>query len=76
MSRLEGHATILALTIIPALEGGYHVIQQKPLLECLGMTALSVALTLWTLRRKNSLLPFLGHLIIEVELVAYLFFSQ
>jgi hypothetical protein len=74
-ARLERYGVGLALSIIPALEGLYHVIQQKPLLECLGMVGLSIILTAWTMCRRNSLLPFLGHLLIEIELILYLFFS-
>ena len=66
----------VALLVIPLYEALYHVIQQKPALECLGMGALSLVLTWWTLRRRNSLLPFLGHLAIEVELLVYQLFAS
>lgn len=63
------------LIVAPLLEGLYHVFQQKPVLECLGMVVFSLALCSWAIRRKNALLPFLGHLIIELELIGFLFFS-
>ncbi|MDX9975127.1 MAG: hypothetical protein RBU21_19225 [FCB group bacterium] len=52
---------------IPLIEGVYHL--QKDPLEMLGMVALSLVLTRWALVRKNTLLPFLAHLAIEVELL-------
>lgn len=58
--------------LVPISEGLYHL--QKPALEALGMVALSVVLTQWALRRKNILLPFLVHFIIEIELAAFLLF--
>jgi hypothetical protein len=75
LARVECCGPKIALILIPFLEGSYHVIQQKPALESLGMVALSVILTAWTLRRRNSLLPFLGHVLIEIELIIYLFFA-
>ncbi len=65
---------IAVLVIVPAIEVLYHVIQEKPMLESLGMGGLSLLMCAWTLSRRNSLLPFLGHLAIEVELIAYLYF--
>ncbi len=56
--------------LLPLFEGVYHL--QKPMLEMLGMVLFSIAMTQWTLRRRNILLPFLCHLIIEAELVIYL----
>ncbi|MCC6698615.1 MAG: CPBP family intramembrane metalloprotease [Candidatus Hydrogenedentes bacterium] len=56
--------------IVPVSEGAYHL--QKHWAEMLLMVAFSVALTWWTVRRKNALLPFLAHLIIEVELIAFM----
>jgi hypothetical protein len=55
--------------LIPISEGAYHL--QKPLLEAGGMVALSVILTLWALQRRNTLLPFVVHLSIELELLAF-----
>ncbi len=56
--------------IIPVFEGAYHL--QKPMIEALGMVAFSAILTPWALRRRNVLLPFLAHLAIELELIAFL----
>ncbi len=56
--------------LVPVSEVAYHL--QKHPLEAVGMGALSVVLTLWTLKRRNFLLPFLVHLIIEIELVLFL----
>lgn len=56
--------------LVPFSEGVYHL--QKPLLEAAGMVVFSIILTQWTMRRKNVLLPFLAHLIIEMELVVFL----
>lgn len=56
--------------IVPVSEGLYHL--QKAPLEALGMVALSVVLTLWTRKRQNILFPFLVHLAIELELLAFL----
>ena len=38
------------------------------------MVAFSVILTAWALRRRNTLLPFLAHLAIEVELVLFMLY--
>jgi membrane protease YdiL (CAAX protease family) len=56
--------------LVPFSEGVYHL--QKPALEALGMVVFSIILTQWAIRRKNVLLPFLAHLIIEVELILFL----
>ncbi|HPO14687.1 MAG TPA: hypothetical protein PLI09_14700 [Candidatus Hydrogenedentes bacterium] len=58
--------------LVPVFEGVYHL--QKPLLEALGMAAISIILTQWTLRRRNVMLPFIVHLIIEIELLVFLLF--
>lgn len=56
--------------IVPFFEFVYHL--QKPLIEAFGMAAFSAILTPWALRRRNVLLPFLAHLAIELELIAFL----
>lgn len=58
--------------LIPFFEGVYHL--QKPLIEAAGMVIFSVIVTQWTVRRRNCLLPFLAHLIIELELILFLIF--
>ena len=57
---------------VPLAETLYHL--QKPGLEVLGMAAFSLILTPWAIRRKNVLLPFLAHFIIEVELILFMRF--
>ena len=56
--------------LIPVYEGVYHL--QKPLLEAAGMVAFSLALTYWALNRRNALLPFLAHLMVELSLIIFL----
>jgi membrane protease YdiL (CAAX protease family) len=60
--------------IVPLFEGVYHL--QKPLIEALGMAALSLVLTGWARKRNNVLLPFLVHLAIELELLAFLLLAS
>jgi len=64
------------LIVVPLFEAGYHVVQGKPALECLGMGLLSLVFCWWVVRRRNALLPFLAHLAIEIELVLFLFFAE
>ncbi len=56
--------------IIPVSETIYHL--QKPWPETLAMLAFSLALTPWAIARRNALLPFTAHLIIELELIVFL----
>ena len=56
--------------IVPLSEGVYHL--QKHWTEMLVMVAFSLALTWWTIQRRNALLPFLAHLVVELELVAFM----
>ena len=58
--------------VVPAIEGVYHL--QKPLLEAGGMVAFSLVFTPWVRERRNVLLPFFAHLVIEVELLLFLLF--
>ncbi len=58
--------------LVPFSEGVYHL--QKPPLEALGMVVLSLVLTQWALRRRNVMLPFMVHFIIEIELLVFLLF--
>ncbi|MFA6245079.1 MAG: CPBP family glutamic-type intramembrane protease [Candidatus Hydrogenedentales bacterium] len=53
--------------VVPLSEGLFHL--QKHPLEMVGMVAISLVLTFWAARRRNMMLPFLAHLIVEVELV-------
>lgn len=56
--------------IVPFSEGVYHL--QKAWVEMAAMVAVSAVFTVWALRRKNALLPFLAHLIVEVELILFM----
>ncbi len=56
--------------IVPFSEGVYHL--QKAPLEMTAMVVFSLVLTSWALRRRNALLPFLAHLMVEVELVLFM----
>ncbi|MCL4694164.1 MAG: CPBP family intramembrane metalloprotease, partial [Candidatus Hydrogenedentes bacterium] len=56
--------------IVPFSEGVYHL--QKAPIEAAGMVVFSLVLTAWALRRRNALLPFLAHLLVEIELVLFL----
>lgn len=66
---------IAVLVLVPLIEALYHVVQEKPVLESIGMGGLSILLCAWTLSRRNALLPFLGHLAIEIELIVFLYFN-
>lgn len=59
--------------LIPVYEGLYHL--QKPPLEMLGMVVFSLVLTSWAIRRQNVLLPFIAHLLIELDLLAFLMYA-
>lgn len=67
---------IAVLVTVPTIEALYHLIQAKPFLECIGMGLLSLAFSAWVIRRRNAMLPFLGHLAIEIELILFLFFAD
>ena len=58
--------------LVPIFETAYHL--QKAGLEAAAMLVFSIILTRWTLRRNNVLLPFLAHLIVEIELILFLLF--
>ena len=55
--------------LIPLFEGAYHL--QKPVLEAGGMVLISLVVTSWARTRRNALLPFLAHLVIELELLLF-----
>lgn len=56
--------------LVPLSEGAYHL--QKAPLEAAAMFVFSLILTAWALRRRNALLPFLAHLVIEIEVVLFM----
>ena len=55
------------------IEGLYHL--QKALPEMGGMVVFSLIVTPWSMRRRNLLLPFLAHLLIELENLAFMFLT-
>lgn len=61
-----------AWVAVPAIEGLYHVIQGKHWLESVGVVIFSVVACGWTIKRRNALLPFLAHLMIELALIGFL----
>jgi len=69
LTPLVKHAPRYGWLLIPVSEGLYHL--QKPPLEAAGMVLASLAITYWALKRRNALLPFLAHFMIEIELVAF-----
>ncbi len=56
--------------LIPLYEGVYHLVKHP--LEAVGMVLASVLLTAWTRNSRNVALPFLAHLIIEVQLILFM----
>jgi hypothetical protein len=58
--------------LVPLAEFLMHL--EKFILEAFGMALLSLLITSWAVRRQNMLLPFLIHLIIELELLAFMLF--
>lgn len=59
--------------LAPFFEWAYHL--QKHWLEALGMLIFSLALTWYTVRRKNCSLPFFAHLLIEIALPLTVLFT-
>lgn len=59
--------------LVPFFEWAYHL--QKHWIEALGMLLFSLALTWYTVRRRNMALPFLVHLVIEIALPLTIAFS-
>jgi membrane protease YdiL (CAAX protease family) len=48
---------------------------QKAFLEAIGMLIFSVIVTYWAYKRKNIVLPFFAHLMIESFLVIFILFE-
>ena len=57
--------------LIPIYEGAYHLVWPTLLMPA-GMVLFSLVATYWSLKRRNGLLPFLAHLIIECQLTVFL----
>lgn len=58
--------------LLPLAEGLYHL--QKPGLEAAAMVVFSIFLTRWAIKRSNVLLPFLAHLMVEVDVVIFMLY--
>ncbi len=58
--------------LVPVYETAYHVIKHP--LEMIAMAVFSILATTWTRRRKNMVLPFIAHLVIELELALFMLF--
>ena len=58
--------------IVPVIEGVYHLPPQQSFAMAFGMVVFSLLLTPWAVRRRNVLLPFLAHLIVELELLVFI----
>jgi membrane protease YdiL (CAAX protease family) len=48
---------------------------QKAFLEAIGMLVFSIIVTRWALKRKNVVLPFIIHMLIEVFLIILILFE-
>ena len=59
---------------VPVFEGAYHL-NWPTLWMPAGMVVFSLIATYWSLKRRNGLLPFLAHLIIELQLTVFLIFA-
>ena len=57
--------------LIPIYEGAYHLVWPTLLMPA-GMVIFSLIATYWSLKRRNGLLPFLAHLVIEFQLTVFL----
>ncbi len=60
--------------LIPFYEAAYHL-PWPSLAMPAGMFVFSCIATYWALKRRNGLLPFLAHLIIECQLTLFLLFT-
>jgi hypothetical protein len=61
--------------LVPVYETAYHL-NWPTLLMPAGMMVFSLIATWWSLKRRNGLLPFLAHLIIELQLTVFLLFTD
>lgn len=57
--------------LVPLAEGLYHL--QKAWPEVIVAVLFSIVLSYWALKRRNGLLPFIAHLIIEIELIVLMY---
>lgn len=56
--------------LVPVIEFIYHL--QKAPLEAAGMLVFGLVLTAWAVRRRNVLLPFIAHALVEMALLLFL----
>ena len=56
--------------MVPAMEAVYHLTKHPS--EAAGMLVYGLFLTWWARSRQNTLLPFLAHLVIELELMVFM----
>lgn len=70
LQRLDLHWPQFGWLLVPLFDGAYHLTKAWP--EMLAMMVFAVFLTWWTRKRRNLLLPLTAHLIIKIELVAFL----
>ena len=56
--------------LIPVFEGAYHLTWNSWAMPA-GMVLFSLVVTFWARSRRNTLLPFLAHLAIELELIGF-----
>ncbi len=70
LRRMDAWLPKLGWLVVPIVEGVYHL--QKPPIEAVGMVAFSLVVTFWARKRRNALLPFFAHLIIELELLCFM----
>lgn len=69
LTRLEKAWKNRGWMLIPMIETVYHF--QKPMPEAFGMMVLSIVLTCWARKRRNVLLPFCAHGVVEMDLLLF-----
>ena len=74
LRRLSASFPRFGWLLIPIYEGAYHLTWPSPAMPA-GMVAFSLIATYWSLKRRNGLLPFLAHAIIEGQLTLFLLFA-
>ena len=70
LTRLSQRWPRFGWLLAPLIEGIYHLVKHP--LEMAGMIVLSLALTFWTLKRKNIAPAFWVHACIEIELLIFM----
>jgi len=75
LRRLSASFPRFGWLLIPVYEGVYHQLIWSSLAMPAGMVLFSLIATYWSLKRRNSLLPFFAHFIIEAQLTLFLLFT-